>query len=219
MDRFGSQYFLLILLIFFTDSSITAKTGGCFPRTSTLLLEDGRTKSMEDVEVGDVVLSTSKSGDVVFSPVIMFLHRDEDAVSNFVHFVTSQGHRLIVSHNHLVQIDVEHFVFASTLRVGDHLVVYDNHTLLRDQIASVATVVKRGVYAPLTSEGTVVVDGVAASCYAHVSSHLTAHTAMFPARWTSIFTAPSTQKGVHWYVQMLHDIAHQILPSSMLYNS
>jgi len=102
----------------------------------------------------------------------------------------------------------------------------------------VQTVRHRGVFAPLTTAGTLVVDGVGASCYAVVASHPLAHTVFAPFRllsnarhaaqtlWTTLGggaarahqpTAPAPQPvGVHWYAQALYWVARSVLPLGML---
>ena len=76
-------------------------------------------------------------------------------------------------------------VYAQNLTAGDrvHLLLEpqlgaaskQNATMVR--IVSVSTIEANGAFAPLTYGGTLVVDGVWASCYAYVSSHTLAHAA------------------------------------------
>lgn len=54
-----------------------------------------------------------------------------------------------------------------------------------DQIVSVNYVNRKGIYAPLTREGNIVVNSVVASCYAVVSDHHLAHLSFAPVRWFS----------------------------------
>ena len=46
-----------------------------------------------------------------------------------------------------------------------------------------ATLFPSGAYTPLTKEGTIMVDGVLASCYVHAHGHDLAHMAMTPVKW------------------------------------
>jgi hedgehog len=113
-----------------------------------------------------------------------------------------------------------------------------NDALDADAVASVRTVRRRGVFAPLTAAGTLVVDGVGASCYAVVSSHPLAHTVFAPFRllrnaqraahalWTSLGGGAATARaplaaapqpvGVHWYARALYWVARTVLPNGML---
>lgn len=54
-----------------------------------------------------------------------------------------------------------------------------------DQIVNVRFITKKGVYAPLTREGNIVVNSVIASCYALINDHELAHIAFAPFRWYS----------------------------------
>lgn len=54
-----------------------------------------------------------------------------------------------------------------------------------DQIVSVNYVTRKGIYAPLTREGNIVVNSVVASCYALISDHDLAHMSFAPVRWLS----------------------------------
>jgi hypothetical protein len=83
-----------------------------------------------------------------------------------------------------------------------------------------------GYAAPLTEEGTILVNDMLASCYAVIDSHLIAHTAMAPARWwytlneglthfiddSSLNELQSTyENGTHWYPQLLYSFSSQYL--------
>lgn len=58
-------------------------------------------------------------------------------------------------------------------------------TIRFDQIVSVNYVKRKGIYAPLTREGNIVVNSVVASCYAVISDHELAHMSFAPVRWLS----------------------------------
>lgn len=58
-------------------------------------------------------------------------------------------------------------------------------TIHFDRIVSVDYITKKGIYAPLTREGNIVVNYVVASCYAVISDHYMAHMSFAPVRWFS----------------------------------
>lgn len=58
-------------------------------------------------------------------------------------------------------------------------------TIHFDQIVSVDYITRKGIYAPLTREGNIVVNSVVASCYAVISDHYMAHMSFAPVRWFS----------------------------------
>lgn len=125
-------------------------------------------------------------------------------------------------------------LFAEDVRVGHVVLVARDHGRVAPHSGAVAggglhaarvlhvrTGVRRGVYAPLTSSGRIVVDGVVASCYAVVSNQELAHAAFAPMRgwhalatrlpWltTLVSTAGGTlpQQGIHPYAQLLYRVA------------
>ena len=69
--------------------------------------------------------------------------------------------------------------FANTVNVGDFL-WSGGSGLVR--VKSVTIVVDTGVFAPLTSSGTILVDDLLASCYADIESHDLAHLVSMPIR-------------------------------------
>ncbi|KAG0425840.1 hypothetical protein HPB47_027016 [Ixodes persulcatus] len=107
---------------------------------------------------------------------------------------------------------------------------------VRDVTASLET----GVFAPLTREGTLLVNGVAASCYAAVEDQALAHWAFLPVRlWEDVKDSAlsllratgtlasradgrphgpqqSSLVGVHWYAELLYGVFYRLLPKSYL---
>ncbi|KAH6931365.1 hypothetical protein HPB50_023930 [Hyalomma asiaticum] len=225
--------------ILYAESYGSARTGGCFHGDGLVETTNG-TKRLADVMLGDHVLALGTDGRTpVFSEVIAFLDRQPDAERVFYYVVTECGRRLTLTPGHLVYyVDGDLNgpalpMFAARVRPGGFvLALKENGTrvggptrtseLLRPvRVRDVRAVWLSGVYAPLTREGTVIVDGVAASCYAGVQNQALAHWAFAPLRLWRTLAAPSEPTpcggdGVHWYADALYRLFYRLLPSAYL---
>nr|CAD7463531.1 unnamed protein product [Timema tahoe] len=241
-----------------SESSQAAKSGGCFTGETTTETSDGRTVKLADVRVGDHILSLDKAtGRLSYSEVILFLDRDPEQRREFLRITTTSGRSLTVTPSHLLIIANKRntsviareqntkTIFADEVKVGDYILVHGHDRLSStglDQVEEVHPVLWRGVYAPLTREGTVVVNGVVASCYAVVNNPSLAHLALAPVRiYTNLRDGvlrillvlsrplschPNQQPvrpntipvGVHWYANMLYTFSQYVLPAQMLYS-
>lgn len=72
-----------------------------------------------------------------------------------------------------------------------------------------------GLYAPLTQHGSIVVNGVLASCYAAVDSHHLSHWALAPLRLFYKLIGPlqAQNNGLHWYPWILQTLGKVLLDS------
>jgi hedgehog protein len=248
-----------------SDSSIAIRNGGCFPASASVQLETGSIAKMADLAVGDRVLTVdAETGEFRYDDVITFLHRDPTPMAPFVVIATDDGHRLTVTPDHLVyagnrnmtsspSLSDDVMLFAGDFRSDGVDLVYvtgsdsDDSSGQRHRRSVVVTTVtdvsismKRGVYAPLTNAGNIVVDGVVASCYASFGSQSAAHASMAPLRlaaharrlWSSWWFGrgwpsggdrrPETDvvgTGVHWFAESLRHLAEFVLPSSLWYKN
>ncbi|AWP12977.1 putative indian hedgehog B protein-like [Scophthalmus maximus] len=107
-------------------------------------------------------------------------------------------------------------VFASEVRPGQ--CVLAPPVKVGSQAAfSVVTFVEEqrstGLYAPLTQHGSIVVNGVLASCYAAVDNHHLAHWALAPLRFFYSLLGPSEPQtdGLHWYPWLLQKLGQMLL--------
>ena len=75
-------------------------------------------------------------------------------------------------------------VFADQIETGDKLVSWKGSKMTEETVVAVEPTVEKGIWAPFTMEGTLLVDGLLASCYAsfpHAVSDLAlAPVKMFP---------------------------------------
>jgi len=78
-------------------SNALASTGAiCFPGDALLTLEDGTPKAFRDLEVGDVVLSADRRGNISLSPVVFLPHNPNNTPRQFDKIETASGKRLAI---------------------------------------------------------------------------------------------------------------------------
>lgn len=163
----------------------------CFPASVRVLVRDadaGNTASwttMDQLCVGQAVAAADAQGRIV--------DRQPESQGECVELMTRQGYKLRLSPGHLIHrvrgdiggdgdgVGIESTnwcravpVPAAKLEPGDRVFVAVESAaqwqLVPDTVHSVNVVSDRGWYAPATHQGTILVDGVAASCYAESST-------------------------------------------------
>lgn len=153
--------------------------------------------------------------------VLTFIDRDPNTTRRFVEVTAENGVTITATPSHLLLLaaaDGWRDTFAANVEIGDVLLTRGPAGVMRpSRVISMKYVTKRGVYAPLTATGTILVDDALASCYAIVSSHSLAHTAMTPLRWMSAWSSDKSDKGVHWYANALYAVGDFVLPKSYRY--
>lgn len=129
------------------------------------------------------------AGRPVYSEVLMFMDRDAAQQREFVRIDTEGGANVTVTPGHLVYVRKRgtaetRYMFADRVEEGDHLLVAtaDGRELVPRRVRRIGAELHRGVFAPLTREGTIVVDDVTASCYAMVNRQWLAHWSFAPVR-------------------------------------
>uniref|UniRef100_A0A336MI45 Protein hedgehog n=1 Tax=Culicoides sonorensis TaxID=179676 RepID=A0A336MI45_CULSO len=230
-----------------SDSSHTSHLMGCFTAESTVTMANGDKRRLADLEIGEKVQSVDAKGNIILSEVLTFLDRDVNQTREFVRLETSDSQSITVTPSHLVMVWLPklhqiRYVFADKVEEGDYLLVNVNNNLEPRKVRRVSAVLSQGVYAPLTSEGTLIVDSIAASCYAVVDSQKVAHWSFAPYRvvnqvwrWlvpsssstlsksqketssTSISRTREQQNGINWYAKALYTIKDIILPTDWIY--
>lgn len=107
-------------------------------------------------------------------------------------------------------------VFASEVQPGQCVLTTQGSAGSKPK-SSVVTFVEvqssTGLYAPLTRHGSIVVNGVLASCYAAVNKHNLAHWTLAPLRFFYSFMVPSEPQtdGLHWYPRLLQWLGQMLL--------
>ncbi|NXG33620.1 SHH protein, partial [Dromaius novaehollandiae] len=224
-----------------TENSVAAKSGGCFPGSATVHLEQGGTKLVKDLSPGDRVLAADAQGRLLYSDFLAFLDREDGSPKLFYAIETRQPRaRLLLTAAHLLFVAPRHnqsqaeaarsrALFASRVRPGQRVYVLGEggrrllpaavHRVWLQEEAS-------GAYAPLTAQGTILIDRVLASCYAVIEEHGWAHWAFAPFRLAHGLLAalgpglpapPEPAAGLHWYSRLLYRLGSWVLDSDSLH--
>ena len=165
---------------------VTRRRGGCFPGSATFVDKHGLHRKINSMHIGEVV-QVSSNDKIRSEPVITFIHREPDLMQEFLKITTlKEGKSLTITQDHLLFVEKEGQVATIPARdviIGDTVYVRDDHVALKkDAVQSISRVHEKGVYAPVTLSGTILVDDVHTSCYFDVLSHEWSHRAMGVAR-------------------------------------
>lgn len=200
----------------------------CIDSEANVVMADGSRRAARSLEIGDKVKTVDESGHLVDTDVVMMMDINDNE-SLFLNIRTHSGKSVKVSTYHLMAVPGGDFKFAQDLRREDAIVTYDfdKQAPVEERIASIMIESVVGYVAPLTMSGTLLVDGILASCYAVIDSHKIAHTVMAPARWlysvhglldqaapeavTSHLQIEKQMNGTHWYPALWESFTHQYL--------
>jgi len=132
----------------------------CFSGYSTVDVEGKGITLMKDLQVGDKVLAANGEYQTVYS----FMHHHKFKPSSYLQIYTDSPLEgpLEISSEHMVFLDgKKNPVPASQIKVGDKLAAqYDTAT-----VSKIKNVMRDGLYAPVTADGTLVVNGILASSF------------------------------------------------------
>ena len=104
------------------DQVITREDNACFPGNATVVLRGGERVRMDELKIGDYVLSIHPTTHKpVYSKVYLWAHRDPHITATFLHITHTHGH-LHISANHLILTGDDNTpVPAHHLTVGDSI--------------------------------------------------------------------------------------------------
>jgi len=132
----------------------------CFSEEATVHVHGKGSTTMKDLNVGDKILVGE-----TYEPVYGFAHLDKSQNGRFLQIYTTEivtRPPLEVSGDHLLLVNND-YVAAHTVKVGDILRGEGGGAL---PVTKIDTVIREGVYAPLTPSGKLLVNGIAVSSYA-----------------------------------------------------
>eukprot|EP00168_Porphyra_purpurea_P019269 TRINITY_DN759_c0_g1_i10.p1 TRINITY_DN759_c0_g1~~TRINITY_DN759_c0_g1_i10.p1 ORF type:complete len:453 (+),score=147.25 TRINITY_DN759_c0_g1_i10:159-1361(+) len=152
----------------------------CFPAAATVQLEGGGVTTMDRLSVGDRVRTASGS----YSDVFLFTHAEATGDHTYIRLSTAAG-ALTATRGHYVLVNGGVRTAAAAVVVGDvlsHLPAGVCGGASEAIVTGVATVTRAGLFNPQTLDGTIVVDGFAASTYTTAVEPVLAAAALAPLR-------------------------------------
>ncbi|KAI2498136.1 hypothetical protein MHU86_16334 [Fragilaria crotonensis] len=194
----------------------------CFPSGSTVQIQGQvQPRRLEDIRIGDIVHVGSNK----YEPVYSFGHYGPNSWSrDFVRLHTAAG-TLTLSSDHMVWTN-EAFQAAASVKPGDLLQMGDGGTVEVRGVSGGHE--ERGLLAPFTPSGKIVVDGFVASTFIHVpgtpttylSPQWLAHSFEFPHRVACHYmgACPSetyNEHGVSTWVALPLEVGQLFLKSSL----
>ncbi|XP_066936439.1 tiggy-winkle hedgehog protein-like [Clytia hemisphaerica] len=181
----------------------------CFPSNSEVNLQNGSRALIKDIRPGDSVLTMNQNGELKFDEVVMLMHQNKGTlIQNYVQITTDNDKSITISRHHLIFVSKTQTKYAKDVLTGDLLFTYDS--LTKKAAKSIVThiehdVTQKGMHAPLTKSGTLIVNDVYASCYAMFPSHRVSHAVFW--LWRQVYDflkyfdfsigIPSDE--IHWY--------------------
>ena len=142
-------------------------TNTCFAGSESVSLEDGTSKTISEVEIGDRILSYSKNTNVLkYSEVIAVPHGPNQIETKFSHIVTKNGRDIRLTPDHLILSGpcsgTMSLLKASDVKVKECVKSVDGF----EEVMTNGFVTGRGVQTVVTNEEFVVVNGIIASPFA-----------------------------------------------------
>ena len=125
----------------------------CFSEVSSVHVFGKGSVDMKNLQVGDRIFTGE-----TYQPVYAFAHRDTTTETDFVQIQMDQRNTLEATGGHLVYVDGKSGpVRVDSIEVGD--------VLQGAVVTKIGSVQRAGLYAPLTLDGKLIVDGAKASNY------------------------------------------------------
>jgi hypothetical protein len=173
----------------------------CFHASTKVTLEDQTVVTMDKLKYGDKVLATDKNMNFVYSPVVDFTGVFPNKPGSYVKIFNKHGTTLMVSGTHLIYANNE-FMMANDLKIGMKLLMNKNGVPEISEISHLENGFAIGWYTPLTKTGTIVAEGIVASC--HTSGKHNMVRFMYMPLYVYLYFRPNVQGKLpieteHWF--------------------
>jgi len=143
----------------------------CFSSSVNAFVKGRGKVPMNEITVGDQVLTGTGNFEAIYS----IDHRDptKDATFFQIHYKSGkeqddEQQSIELTKNHMIFVDHKtNPVPAKTVTVGDQVLTVDGPC----PVTKITTVIRKGVFNPLTADGTIIADGVISSTYSTLTSN------------------------------------------------
>ena len=147
-----------------------AASNACFAGSEQVTMENGESKAMEKVQIGDRILTVNANGEQVFSDVAYLPHGKNQQRATFAQVSTATGRDLKMTLNHMLPagacaLSTLPFVAASAVMVGDCVQTVSG----REQVVSINQVEGKGIYTIIAMEELIVVNGIVVTPFGGVN--------------------------------------------------
>ena len=202
------------------------------------VLTPDKNVTMDNLKIGTPVLVLNEKGKLTYSPVIAFLDNSDNTELKYITIQTEDGTEITLTCSHLIYkanhgnstqlqkpTDTQP-IFASKVKINDYIFTRSSkHNEIQTlKVVKVSNTKKTGAYAPLTLEGTIIVDNALASCYAVIDDHRLAHTTLAPLRllYHSMPRLAREREGemlLSWYPRLLETVGRMVLDETHFHHS
>uniref|UniRef100_A0A914RB27 Uncharacterized protein n=1 Tax=Panagrolaimus davidi TaxID=227884 RepID=A0A914RB27_9BILA len=158
----------------------------CFSGDTTVETVKGKKIRMDELTVGEWILSgDSNGGELGHSKVNSWIHKKPNQVAEFLMFTLENGQTLKITKKHYIYkgncqnvnnsaSNSYEMAYAENVSIRDCLFSLNQRKqLIETRISRIELIKEKGIYAPLTENGNLIVNGIFASCYsfeAHINA-------------------------------------------------
>jgi hypothetical protein len=155
-----------------TTLGTNVQSNACFAESEVVTMENGMTKSIAEVQIGDRILSADAAGKTSFSDVVYVPHGANTIEATFVMLTTESGRNVKMTTNHILpagQCGAAMTVRrADAVSAGDCVMTMDGEEKVMDMV----TMQGKGIYTVVTNKEYIVVNGIVATPFGGVNPTL-----------------------------------------------
>uniref|UniRef100_A0AC34FM20 Hint domain-containing protein n=1 Tax=Panagrolaimus sp. ES5 TaxID=591445 RepID=A0AC34FM20_9BILA len=152
----------------------------CFSGDTLVTTFENTKKRMDEIKVGEWIKSgDSTNGETGYSKVNSWIHRKPDFDAEFLKFSLENGQELKISKKHFIykgdcktvntsNVNNYQMVYAENVTIHDCLfTINEKDEFIETRISKIEIIQEKGIYAPLTENGNLIVNDIFASCYSN----------------------------------------------------